>query len=83
MGRWYDGDAIHQAKRCHKEELAFGGKDAAFSSSLEGELKTGGGPRNQSRGTRRMVGLHSLKIFRDCSIRNRRVLDLSIVRTLS
>lgn len=54
-----------------------------FSSALEGELKTGGGPRNQSRGTRRMVGLHSLKIFRDCSVKNRRVLDLSRVRTLS
>lgn len=30
-----------------------------------------------------MVGLHSLKIFRDCSIRNGQVLDLSVVLDLS
>lgn len=49
-----------------------------FSSALEGKLKTGGGPPHQRWGTRGMVGLRSLKIFRDRSIRNGRVLDLSI-----
>lgn len=83
MGRPCDGDAIHQAERCHKEELAFGGKDAVFSSASEGKLKTGGGPPHQRWGTRGMVALRSLKIFRDCSIRNGRVLDLSVVLDLS